>query len=908
MNTFTLGSTLGGTYDAGLVVLSVIIAIAAAYAALDLAGRVTAAHGWARGVWLACGSLAMGLGIWSMHYIGMLAYTLPVTVRYNWPTVLASLAAAVIASAVALFVVSRPQLSLRATITGGVCMGAGIASMHYIGMEAMRLPAMCVYNPWIVAASIIVAIVISIIALQVAFRFRTVTTWGWSKLGSAVLLGAAIPIMHYTGMAAVRFVVMPETFDPESLAINSLGISGIVSITAVALAIAIVTSVIDRRFAAQTFALDRSEQRLRQLVESAQVVLFRCDVDGTRCNFVNREAEAVLGFPVEQWIGDRNFWLDHLDSDGRATAIAMCAAAVATGESQRFEHRMRSSEGQMLWFGTSVRVVQSTSFGGNELVCVMTDITARRRAQEAAEEASRAKSDFLASMSHEIRTPMNGVIGMTELLLETHLDVEQREYVNTVRISGESLLSIINDILDFSKIEAGKFDLDPIPFNLHDVIEEALRAVAHRAHEKGLELVCDIAANVPEFVVGDPVRIRQILLNLVSNAIKFTATGEVELSVTSAAGEPAATDLHFVVRDTGIGIAKHKLRAIFEAFSQADSSTTRRFGGTGLGLTISQRLAQAMDGLIWADSEPGRGSEFHFTLRLPIGKTSTQTGDDISLDGMPILIVDDNATNRRIVSEMLRAWNAQAVKASSAPEGLALLRNALSNGKPFRAVITDIHMPDMDGFDFAERIRAVPDFSDVAIVMLTSGEKRGDIERSRLIGVGAHLTKPARRNELRAALARAMRMLPDGVAAVAPVARAPVAAKDARRVLLVEDVAVNQMLATRILEKAGHSVVIANNGLEAVAAVDAGTFDVVLMDVQMPEMDGFEASKTIRAHEEHTGVHVPIVAMTAYAMTGDRERCLAAGMDGYVSKPIRARELLDAVEKPRAATHFDPVG
>jgi two-component system, sensor histidine kinase and response regulator len=893
-----------GVYDLRLVALSVIIAILASYAALDLAGRVTAAGGSARIAWLACGSVAMGMGIWSMHYIGMLAYSLPVEVRYNWPTVLLSLAAAIGASAVALYVVSRPRLGVRAILLGGILMGAGIATMHYTGMQAMRLPAICGYSPGLVLLSVLLAIAISMVALWLAFQFRVATTsGGWRKFGSAVLMGSAIPTMHYCGMAAATFI--PTNFVPDythSLAISSLGVAGIIGVTTIVLAIAIITSLVDRRFSAQNVALDRSEQRMRELVEAAQVVLWRAELDGRNCNFVNREAVARLGYSVAQWLTEPNFLLEHLDPDDREPFRAACVTASASGEAHHFEHRMRAADGRLLWFGTSLRVVLST-LGSTELVGVMTDVTDRKRARDAAQEANRAKSEFLASMSHEIRTPMNGVIGMTELLLETELDAEQRDYVNTVRVSGEALLTVINDILDFSKIEAGKFDLDPIPFNLHEMVEEALKSLAFRAHEKGLELACDIASDVPASVVGDPVRIRQILLNLVNNAIKFTASGEVELRLEREACETAAIGLHFTVRDTGIGIPTDKLQTIFEAFAQADGSTTRRFGGTGLGLTISQRLAHAMKGRIWVESEPGRGSNFHFSVALALcDGIETPRAAEPSLAGVPALIVDDNKTNRRILSAMLRAWEMEPVLASSAPEALAFLRSGINAGQPIRIVVTDIHMPEMDGFHLAERIRAVPDFADVAIVMLTSGETRGDIERSRLIGVSAHLTKPARRKELRTAIAQAL-LQPDRreanvtIGAASSYRRTITLSATPRLVLLVEDVAVNQMLAVRILEKAGHRVVVAENGREGLVALAAQPFDLVLMDVQMPEMDGLEAAAAIRSLESEHGIRVPIIAMTAYAMTGDMERCLAAGMDGYISKPIRASELLSAVEK-----------
>jgi two-component system, sensor histidine kinase and response regulator len=891
---------LSGSYDPGLVILSVVIAIAASYAALDLAGRVTAARGQAQLVWLAGGSAAMGTGIWAMHYIGMLAYSLPVSVRYDWPMVLLSLAAAVLASAVALFVVSRSRLGVRAILFGGVLMGAGIASMHYIGMAAMRMPAICGYSVPLVVVSVLLAIVISMVALWLAFHFRGETaSGGWRKLGSAVLMGAAIPTMHYTGMAAVT--VFPVALVPDfshALEISSLGLAAIIGVTAMALAIVIVTSIIDRRFSAQTIALDLSEQRLRQLVESAQVILWRSDVDGTRCNFVNREAEELLGFPVEDWLADPTFWLDHLHVDDRATALAACSESLGSGEAWRFEHRMNAADGRVLWFGTSMRVIPS-GHGDYELVAVMTDITDRKRAQENAEAASRAKSEFLASMSHEIRTPMNGVIGMTDLLLDTALDAEQRDYVNTVKISGEALLTVINDILDFSKIEAGKLDLDLIPFDLAETIEESLRALAFRAHEKGLELACDIDPHIPSHLIGDPVRIRQILLNLVNNAIKFTAAGEVEVRLAREPNESDAITLHLTVRDTGIGIPDDKQQAVFEAFSQADSSTTRHFGGTGLGLTISQRLAQAMHGRIWVESTFGCGSTFHFTVELQaFDEQEVPAADEPSLAGTRILIVDDNDTNRRILESRVRSWQMEPVIAASAPEALTLLRQGVSAGKPVRLVVTDIHMPEMDGFSLTERIKAVPDFSGVAIIMLTSGESHGDIERSRAMGVVAHLTKPARRHELHAALAKAMR-IQAGDTTLAAAFAVPVSNLSAnpRRILLVEDALINQMLAVRILRKAGHQVVVANNGVEGLATLEREPFDLVLMDIQMPEMDGFQAADEIRKRELVSGTYVPIIAMTAFAMIEDRARCLAAGMDGYISKPIRARELLAMADR-----------
>ena len=665
-------------------------------------------------------------------------------------------------------------------------------------------------------------------------------------------------------------------------------------------------------------ALTTLSNRFQAVLDSAtQVSIIATDMAGYITVF-NVGAERMLQYRAEEVIGRLTPAVIHLESEVRehgeqlsrefGRSIQGFDVFVESARRGKYEEREWTyirKDGSHLTVNLVVTALRDSSGTMTGFLGIAKDVTqskaiedSLRSAKESAEAASRAKSEFLANMSHEIRTPMNAVIGMTELVLGTDLNPVQRDYLAVVLESGESLLAIINEILDFSKIEAGEMKLDLVDFAIRDVVGDSMKPLALRAQGKGLELAYHVAHEIPKMLVGDPVRLRQIIVNLVGNAIKFTQRGEILVDICCVEQNTSGVLLRFSVTDSGMGIPPDKQKLIFDAFTQADSSTTRRFGGTGLGLAISSRLVSLLGGELELQSELDKGSTFSFAVWLTRSKQPSDSSVDVRPDrlrGVDVLIVDDNATNRWIIEEMVRSLGMKPLVTSSAPEALQQLKVRAESGRSIPVLLTDVHMPDMDGLMLVEQIRSDPCFADLSVIVMTSGDQVAEADRWEKLKVAARLMKPVKQSELLAAIQDALSTgkRGSGRAAEKPTEDAPQIAP--LRILLAEDGLTNQKLAVALLQKWGHEVTVANNGVEAVHAYANQHFDLVLMDVQMPEMDGLEATAGIRLLERKLARHTPIVAMTGRAMKGDYEKCLEAGMDGYVSKPFRQRDLYQVI-------------
>ena len=677
----------------------------------------------------------------------------------------------------------------------------------------------------------------------------------------------------------------------------------------------------DQKRAAE--ALRESEHRWRSLTEALPQLVWTARPDGFQ-DYASLQMVQYVGRPESELLGWG--WLDMLHPDDQERTRQVWQGLAAGGQSEyEIEHRFRRFDGTFRWFKTRGVAIRDSEDNVYKWLGTRTDITTDkqleeelRQAKEAAEAANRAKDEFLANVSHEIRTPMNAILGMTELVLDTELTPDQRECLQTAKSAADSLLRLLNDLLDFSKIEAGKLELNPADFSLRAAVGGILRAPAARAHKKGLELIVEIQPDVPDALVGDVGRLRQVLVNLISNAIKFTEHGEVELHVATTgpvarseqptSGPLVATDveLRFAVRDTGIGIPRDQQGRIFRAFEQEDASTTRRYGGTGLGLTIASRLVELMGGAITVESEPGRGSTFAFTARFgrqPNAPEPTPLQPPVVLRNLPVLVVDDNATNRHILEEWLRGWQMEPAAVGDGLAALGAFWEAASRGQPYALVLLDARMPDPDGLALAAEIRKRPELSATRIILLSSGDRPGDWDRIRQLRIEAHLVKPVQQEELLDQIYQVMsRGRGDEPSAARPAAgqqlpAVPPASTTPLHILLAEDNEASARFMERLLARSGHRVQLAANGREALALAEGGGFDLLLLDIHMPELDGFGVVGAIREREQAAGGHLPIIALTARSRQEDRERCLAAGMDDFLTKPIPATVLLEAIDR-----------
>jgi len=942
-----------------LVTIAFAIAVLASYTVLDMAGRVSVSRGLSRIRWLAGGAIAMGTGIWSMHFTAMLAFRAPVPVQYDAIIVLISWVIAIVPSGLALHTASRTNPSWTRLVSSGVMMGLTIGAMHYVGMEAMLLAARVTYDVSTVVASIAIAMVASIVALWLSLQFRERTTTGvdWPKVASAVVMGVAISGMHHVGMNAAVITPNPAIQPDYSHAIDIslIGAGAIITVTLLILSFSLVVSFIDKLLnlkesdlARSQVALEESHKKLERHVSELELVR---DLTRLTTTFLNREslisaaahqvAESYDGAHVllylvedgveEMTLGGHDGPLPDVLPEALTTHLlnsGPVGRAAALGQSHFNPAVERPDDG--LFPKTQAEVIVPIRNSDRVLgVLVVKDTHRDRltehdldlmqviadqiapslqnaqlfeeavRSREEARQATRTKSEFLSTMTHELRTPMNGVLGMTSLLLDSNLTAEQKDLVSTIRVSGDALLTIINDILDFSKIEANRIELEQVDFHLGTAIEESMDLISTKAAAKGLNLAYFVEPEVPVVLQQDVTRVRQILTNLLSNAVKFTEEGEISVHTSASQMEDGHFAITFEVRDTGIGIPEERRNRLFRSFSQVDASVTRKFGGTGLGLAISKKLSEVMGGRMWVHSEVGVGSSFFFSILSRAGDLSIVPAFEHvqALSGAKALIAGPYPTNQRIIERYLESWNIEST--IDRYDGRGRLEFAPDELAPYDLLIVELRNPTPED---AERLRKVVEpHGDLSVVILSG---RGQAFAKEFNGRRvATASVPIRPSYLYDAIVTAHA----GTTPERRPQRTRVAAgfnknlanESPLRILLAEDNIVNQKVALGMLSKLGYEADVAANGIEALEAVHRRTYDLILMDVNMPEMDGVEATREIKALPERLGVP-RIVGLTANAMQEDRDEYIKAGMDDCITKPV-VREILERTLREASA-------
>ncbi|MDF1790500.1 MAG: response regulator [Thalassobaculaceae bacterium] len=910
---FDPAATLPGSYSPGLVGLSVFIAILAATVALATSDRVYAAKSvGGRAAWLVAGGGCMGGGIWGMHFIGMLAFSLPCGITYDPLTTLVSMVPGMLASGTALWVISRGNAAtIGGVAIGSILMGSGIGAMHYAGMAAMRLPAILNYDATMVAVSVVVAIALAFVALSTFFLLRHSALLRSLALPlAATVMGCSVAGMHYTAMQAALFFPVGDTqtitssFDPTVMAtvITLLIVCfGIATLAAVFAGRQFETAEHLREEMAQRAALEQESraghQRLQSIMDNVQEAIITIDETGSILHW-SPGATTIFGYSTDEAIGQNiTMVMPKGIADQHAgfiDAYLRTGVAKIIGSGREVEGRRRDGSPVPLDLNISRTDVE----GRILFTGILRDITDRKRilhelieARVQADSASRAKSMFLANMSHEIRTPLNPIIGMAHLLLRTDLDRVQSEYARKIHQSGRHLLKIINDILDFSKIEAGQLRLEQTAFDLDEILESVSSVISERAAAKGLELIFDIPFDIPRRYCGDPLRLSQILINFANNAEKFTDAGEIGIHVSALAETSQSTHIRFAVRDTGIGITDEQRERLFESFQQADESTTRRFGGTGLGLAISRRLAALMGGNVGIESVYGQGSTFW--LELWLKKSSEEAAvllPEPTLRGRRALVVEDNPSARQALVDMLKSMTFEVDAATSGAEAVDRVRS----GPAYDILFVDWRMPGMDGIRTIRTVRelGLPEPAP-AFVLVTAYGREDVLQAAESEAIDDVLIKPLSPSQLFDSVVQVLRHR----AGIVPPETSDRTDMDAgappevagRRVLVVEDNDLNRDVAIDLLEAVGVIVETVENGALAVEAVGARPWDAVLMDIQMPVMDGYAAAREIR--KRYPDIDLPIIAMTANAMSGDRERCLQAGMNDHVAKPIDPDDL-----------------